>query len=798
MARRRRQTEQPPALVAAAKRLDTAPPPGSPAIRIPREEWQDDAWDYYDAVPEVKHAARYVGNAMAKIKMFPAIYDPLDLTKPPIPITDERAACPPKVIVAAHAELARLKSNRGGQAEIQRQAAMNLEIAGEGYLTGIAAHTKVEKVGGKEITVPIAEEWEIHSISEIDTKNRQYVVRSSPKEPWVSLGPDDDCIRIWQRHPRWANRPDCALSGLLIECEALHTLALQIIGESNSKRNNGFLLVPNGLTFGSSNVTDTEDGDDPDEDPVMDALAETMQGPIADPSSPSSVQPTLVRGDKEELKEFRHVLASRNSDDIEVRIDGRVQRLARGLDLPVEVVLGHMSTTFANAEQVDQDTFDDYLKPRAELLVDAFTFGFYSPQLAANADVPDEWATRIILWYDPSALITQPDPVSTAPVAHGAKVISDATLRTALGYNEEDAPTEEELLRRTGLDRGAITGDVTLALLKLLGVVINLDESSTVAAGTTPTTATDGTAPPAAAATRHELMAANTPRTNYGAKLLRIDQHLRTRLIVASDAAMSRAMEKAGARLRSKAPKLGVDRQVLRNVDAHDVAATLGPTLVAAAGNVLDGAWDDLESQFRSWAATSQSDALDLASRIVGGLGTADREAAMLRQAGSIDEAWAWMKSALDSLAAAKMFDPSPSAPPIGEFDDTVSIPAGLIRQAMARAGGATGLVTNGRDAWVSVYPDGTPPGMIATGEDVSGVLRDGGAEIDGYAWVYGPAARKQPFDPHVSLDGTEFVNFDDAVLANSEGWPDDAFYFPGDHSGCLCDYEPTVIAPGE
>jgi hypothetical protein len=80
----------------------------------------------------------------------------------------------------------------------------------------------------------------------------------------------------------------------------------------------------------------------------------------------------------------------------------------------------------------------------------------------------------------------------------------------------------------------------------------------------------------------------------------------------------------------------------------------------------------------------------------------------------------------------------------------------------------------------------------------MSDVLAQGGATVDGYQWVYGPAHRTRPFDPHAELDGVEFVNFDDDVLTNNEGFPEYDFFMPGDHPGCICDYEPIVIAASD
>jgi hypothetical protein len=77
----------------------------------------------------------------------------------------------------------------------------------------------------------------------------------------------------------------------------------------------------------------------------------------------------------------------------------------------------------------------------------------------------------------------------------------------------------------------------------------------------------------------------------------------------------------------------------------------------------------------------------------------------------------------------------------------------------------------------------------------MTGVLADKDAYVNGFVWVYGPA-RRRSFEPHLLLDGREFTNFDDPRLANDYGWPETSHYYPGDHNGCVCDFEPIVGTP--
>ena len=119
-----------------------------------------------------------------------------------------------------------------------------------------------------------------------------------------------------------------------------------------------------------------------------------------------------------------------------------------------------------------------------------------------------------------------------------------------------------------------------------------------------------------------------------------------------------------------------------------------------------------------------------------------------------------------------------------------------MIRSAVAQAGGAAGLETSGKgDAFVTVAQAGTRPvGGIGTGDTMLGVLAEHGVSIEAYQWVYGPGQRRTQFEPHVELDGVVFENFDDEQLANSGGFPEFAYYLPGDHAGCQCDLALVLI----
>lgn len=821
MARTRATPAAPRALVAAATRvrLDVK---GNAAKQVAkRQDWQNDGWDYFDLVPEIKQSTWVLGNLIGKLRLYCAVQNPADPEGEPLPITDPSSKVPAEVAAQFEAELARLRGAVGGQGEILREMNMNLEVAGEGYLVGrgqrpmIDETTKkpvVDEQTGEEVPDPDQpEEWSVRSISEVEVKGDVVTIKDAPggnaNSGWKLDKERDTIIRFWQRHPRWSGLADCPMRGVLDVCETLLILTRQTRAESRSRLPSKLLVLPSGISFGSPVPTTQGDGEGESENPVLDAITAAIASAIEDESSAASLAPVILQADGEDLEKkiFTVDLSRSTGSTLEERITHNVERLARGLNLPVEKVMGHMSTTFANAEQIHEDLYVEHVDPRAILVVDILTTGFLRPQAIA-AEIDAQWITGdrpVFVWFDPEDLLAQPDPTSNADAALEKNAISLSAYRTAKGFTDDDKPDPMETVFRAVLASTRMPPEIVAAVFAKMGVDLDLgllpaaDASGANGQAAIDTTSRD----PSGTVALGALLSMATRRPgglDAGHRLMALDRDLRTRLLVLANAAMTSALTTAGNRIRAKIPE---SRNLTSNVPRAHVAATLGRSMVAAAGvdevDLLAGAFDSLEASFLEWAATAQSEALDVVQRIATGFGTAARDALGFRQAEDLQEAWAWLKESLTSLAHARLFDPSPIIA-LGEADPTMAVPAGLIRQAVTRAGGMAGVqastVKDGSGAWVAITDGGTrPAGGIGTGELIMGALTSNGVQVEGYVWEVGFPAR--PFEPHQSLAGVTFVNFDDDVLANTDTFPEFSFYMPGDHDGCQCDFTPVLLS---
>lgn len=281
-------------------------------------------------------------------------------------------------------------------------------------------------------------------------------------------------------------------------------------------------------------------------------------------------------------------------------------------------------------------------------------------------------------------------------------------------------------------------------------------------------------------------IAERTVHTHASQQLLDIDRQLRARLTTAADAALRRQLERAGARLRSKVANDTALRASLTDVAQLDVAATLGQSTVAALGlaadDLLGGEYADLAAQWDAWVKSAQNRARQIAARIVG----IPADAQVLDdfevvQAEARSAGWSNLLAGLGALAQQLLFNPHPDAPPAGEYDPNVVVPASLIRESLAIAGSD---VTNADGAAVLELPAGT--WGVGQGSAVQSFLDSNGAEREHYTWVHGDTDR--PLEAHMELDGYQFESWDDPGLENHDTFPEVEVLAPGDHAGCTCD----------
>jgi hypothetical protein len=277
---------------------------------------------------------------------------------------------------------------------------------------------------------------------------------------------------------------------------------------------------------------------------------------------------------------------------------------------------------------------------------------------------------------------------------------------------------------------------------------------------------------------------------------------------------VQRALERAGAKIRTKARHDQFFDILSDGVANEDLAAHIGRDKVKSLGFAVDDELDlpdddllDREDDliipallpFRTkaekWLRDAQFAALQDAADSIAEeralnaelLFDEMRDEYEPRMSIARTAALAALFAGVLGFSRKRLFDTAGATPTRGEFDD-VRVPAGLVRDALRIAGGGGGPQGVSED-------DSLPTGGIGTGTLVNEAIQGQGVDISGMTWDYGPATRNS-FEPHLELDGLAFANWEDPALEVQPGdeWLDTPHYFPGDHGGCLC----TVVSTYE
>jgi hypothetical protein len=163
---------------------------------------------------------------------------------------------------------------------------------------------------------------------------------------------------------------------------------------------------------------------------------------IQNPGTASAVVPIPLVGPADALAAVKHVDFTLKIDEkiIEKR-DSAIKRLATKLDMPAEVLLGMGDVNHWSAWQLEEGALKTHIAPVAELICDALTRGYLQPRLEASGEDPAQW----VVWYDMSELALRPDRSGNAKDAYDRLEISGAALRRELGFDEDDAPEDDEL-----------------------------------------------------------------------------------------------------------------------------------------------------------------------------------------------------------------------------------------------------------------------------------------------------------------------------------------------------------------
>jgi hypothetical protein len=234
-------------------------------------------------------------------------------------------------------------------------------------------------------------------------------------------------------------------------------------------------LAGAGLLFLSQDLDlpsgDTEtDGTEVDQ--FIALMIEVMSMAKKNPESPAAQIPIMIRGEGNADDLIKHFdFSTEFSQMVPELRTGAIRRLALGMDVPPEILLGSENSNSWSAWQTDESTLRVHLIPLLQLITSSLTVGWLRPMMEQLplTDAQKEELSSIVIHFDVSGLKIHQDISGDAQAIYDRFGIDADQLRMAIGYSSDAAPDDKELARQILLSLVA-TGQPDLTLYAVKGL----------------------------------------------------------------------------------------------------------------------------------------------------------------------------------------------------------------------------------------------------------------------------------------------------------------------------------------
>lgn len=538
-------------------------PTMSGQVRRLVQPWQIRAFNYYDQLGEIKYAAQFYARMLSPLRLFAAE-------------VDEHGEIVESENPDAVDALVRMQDPGGGRTGLLASYGRLMFLAGECYLfVSIDPDTGLEQ-------------WEMLSTDELLVQQGTYIRYKSPSlaaEAYRESREDEDvegawvpvddrtavAYRLWNRHPRFSQLADSTMMGVLDLAEELLMLTLAVRARARSRlAGSGIMVIDDRISMVPLEAVPDED---PQADPFLAAFTRSMTLPIENQGAASAVVPLVIRAtapDGGRVADLIHHLPIVDPTQLYPETGLRmecIKRIAIGLDMPPEILLGTADVNHWGAWQIDEQTWKGHGAPLAQRLCDDLTSAYFRPYLRDVLRLPD-WQ-RYIIAFDATEIINHPDRTRDAKDAYASRAIGKEALRKYLGFPDEDAMTEEERAESVGI----AVRDPSLAWFGIPaprgigGLEVAPGEVEPAGSGAPPGEDSTGASvekgpPPKGAPTQDQ-------EEGVVAALV-------ARITGAADLAMLRSREAAGSRVRSLAKRNPEMLALLNGTPNSEVVAKLG------------------------------------------------------------------------------------------------------------------------------------------------------------------------------------------------------------------------------
>lgn len=409
------------------------------------ERWQDEVWALRDQVGELRFVGDRQARNVSQVRLYIGKRTKLSRTEPE-PVTD-----------GVPGELSdMLFGDQAGVEQKVKRYSQHIIYAGESIL--LIAEDEDD---------PNRLTWDAHSSAELlgqSEVNYQITDGVKPRK----IDPERELvIRSWNPHPKLSALADAPVKAVLPVLRELVQMTKYQGAQMDSRlAGSGILLISDRV----ESLMKRPEGA-PDDYSFVDELVDYMMEPLEDRAAAGSVVPFVAKVPGENPSQMMHHLTFDSPLDphMHERREEAIRRIGLGMDSDPSVLLGMASANHWSAWSVDESEIKLGVAPIAATLCHTLTTKVVRPLLQA-AQVAD--ADEYMVWFDTGALKLRPDRSKDAQSLNERGLLSDERARVEAGFDETDAPTNDEL--NTRMIRDLIKSD-PYNLGPLLGPKIGLE-----------------------------------------------------------------------------------------------------------------------------------------------------------------------------------------------------------------------------------------------------------------------------------------------------------------------------------
>lgn len=578
-----------PTLVASARVMNSPTIQRTPVARN-LDPWQEESWECFDGVGEYRFGTGWIGNGLSRVNLC-AASTPERVGDEPVAINTDPDAegddVPTKVQARAAELVASIAGGPHGQGQMLQGFATQLTVAGFGWL--VAEPDDTDQYAS----------WEVYAQDALTPEGKLWKIQEGEgTNATRTLHEHALVVECWRGHPRYKWKPDSPVRAALPILRVIQLLTAHIAATSESRlAGSGVWAIPQEMELPTPPPKESADDPDPVDDDqarfdyFVDQLVQVMTVPIKDRSVAGAVVPHVIQVPGEMiqwLKDSLITFGTEFDDRIESLLNLAIKRLALALDMPPEVLTGMADVNHWTAWQVEETAITLHLEPLAELVCYALNEGYLRPALTGEGFSADE-IRSVMVWYSTADLTQPPDRSAAAATVYEKGELSGEALRRESGFTEDDAPDDDERVNRVLLDIARTNAALAPELLVNLGYITPEQAQSAIdranearfpdPEGGAPT---EDTEPPADDAGGEGPPPVEDRPSGDRASLA----------VAWCDGIVYRAMERAGARLRSAVgKKVDGGPQSITWSDTATLHTVYDAQIYADFDHLLDGAF---------------------------------------------------------------------------------------------------------------------------------------------------------------------------------------------------------------